>query len=79
LLAQDDAQTTALYAAAKARVPIQMMLQLGQCQGQMMGIYMPKVVPELPMYNDSEPRLEWEFQNNLAQGLSNDEIYIAFA
>jgi hypothetical protein len=79
LLAQDDAQTTALYAAAKARVPMPMMLQLGQCQGQTMGIYMPQVVPELPMYTDSEPRLEWEFQNNLAQGLSNDEIYIAFA
>jgi hypothetical protein len=79
LLVQDDAQTTALYAAAKARVPMPMMLQLGQSQGQMMGIYMPKVVPELPMYNDSEPRLQWEFQNNLAQGLSNDEIYISFA
>jgi hypothetical protein len=79
LLVQDDAQTTALYAAAKTRVPIPMMLQLGQRQAQMMGIYMPKVVPELPIYSDSEPRLEWEFQNNLAQGLSNDEIYIAFA
>ena len=45
----------------------------------MMGIYMPKVVPEIPIYSDSEPRLEWEFQNNLAQGLSNDEIFIAFA
>ncbi len=79
LLVQDDAQTTALYAAAKVRAPIPMMLQLGQRQGQTMGIYMPNVVPEIPIYSDLQPRLEWEFKNNLAQGLSNDEIFIAFA
>lgn len=79
LLAQDDAQTVALYAAAKERSPIPAQLQLGQQQGQLMGIYMPNVVPEIPVYNDSQPRLEWEFNNNLAQGMSNDEIFIAFA
>ncbi len=79
LLAQDDAQTVALYAAAKNRSPIPAQLQLGQQQGQLMGIYMPNVVPEIPIYNDSRPRLEWEFNNNLAQGVSNDEIFIAFA
>ena len=79
LLAQDDAQTVALYAAAKQRSPISAQLQLGQQQGQLMGIYMPKVMPEIPVYNDSQPRLEWEFNNNLAQGVSNDEIFIAFA
>ncbi len=79
LLAQDDAQTVALYAAAKQRSPIPALLQLGQQQRQLMGIYMPNVVPEIPVYNDSQPRLEWEFNNNLAQGVSNDEIFIAFA
>ena len=79
LLAQDDAQTVALYAASKQRTPLPAMLQLGQQQGQLMGIYMPQVVPEIPLYNDAKPRLEWEFNNNLAQGVSNDEIFIAFA
>ncbi len=79
LLAQDDAQTVALYAAAKQRNPIPALLQLGQQQGQLMGIYMPNVVPEIPVYNDTQPRLEWEFNNNLAQGVTNDEIFIAFA
>lgn len=79
ILAQDDAQTVALYAAAKERSPIAAQLQLGQQQGQLMGIYMPQVVPEIPVYNDSQPRLEWEFNNNLAQGVSNDEVFIAFA
>lgn len=79
LLAQDDAQTVALYIAAKQRVAIPMMLQLGQRTGQMMGVFMHSVVPEIPVYDDSESRLQWEFMNNRAQGVSNDEIVIAFA
>ena len=55
------------------------MLQLGQQQSQLMGIYLPTVIPEIPTYNDSEPRLEWQFNNNLAQGSTEDEIYVAFA
>ena len=38
LFAQDDAQTNGLYAAAKLRDTFPAMLQLGQKQGQMMGI-----------------------------------------
>jgi hypothetical protein len=55
------------------------MLQLGQQQGQLMGIYMPNVTPEMPDYVDSDLRLTWTFNNNLAQGTADDEIYIAFA
>ena len=79
LLAQDDAQTTALYAAAKQRTAISAMLQLGQQQGSLMGIYIPSVTPEIPAYNDSESRLVWDFHGNLAKGNNNDEIYVAFA
>lgn len=79
VFAQDDAQTIGLYAAAKERNLISAMLQLGQQQGQVMGIFLSSVTPEIPNYNDSETRLQWEFKSNLAQGVSNDEIYIAFA
>lgn len=79
LFAQDDAQTAALYAAAKSRTTISAMLQLGQQQGQVMGIYMSSVTPEIPNYDDSETRLQWTFKNNLAQGTAENEIYIAFA
>lgn len=79
LFAQDDAQTAALYAAAKTRTPIPAMLQLGQQQGQLMGILFNNIVPEIPDYNDSQSRLQWHFKNNLAQGTTDDEIYIAFA
>jgi hypothetical protein len=79
LFAQDDAQTESLYAAAKARNTVAAMLQLGQQQGQLMGIYLPNVTPEIPNFNDTQTRLQWEFKNNLAQGLVNDEFYLAFA
>jgi hypothetical protein len=79
LFAQDDAQTNALYAAAKLRDTFPAMLQLGQKQGQIMAVFLPAVSPEIPNFNDSETRLLWEFKNNVAQGASNDEAYVAFA
>ncbi len=79
LLAQDDAQTSALYAAAKERTAITAMLQLGQQQGQLMGIYLASVVPEIPAYDDTNTRLQWTFKDNLAYGVNDDELYIAFA
>lgn len=79
LFAQDDAQTIALYAAAKNRAPVTAMLQLGQQPEQLMAVYLPNVTPEIPNYNDSQTRLQWAFKNNFAQGTAEDEIYIAFA
>jgi len=79
MFAQDDADTAALYAAAKSRTPTSAMLQLGQGVRQLMGIFLPAIVPEIPAYNDADARLEWEFKNNVAQGYADDEIYIAFA
>ncbi|MGH9582570.1 MAG: hypothetical protein ACRD4O_06515, partial [Bryobacteraceae bacterium] len=79
VFAQDDAQTTGLYAAAKQRMPISGMLQLGQQQGQIMGVFLSSVIPEIPQYNDTETRLQWQFKNNLAQGTADDEVYFGFA
>ena len=63
----------------KERSLISAMLQLGQQQGEIMGIFFPQVTPEVPNYDDSETRLQWQFRNNLAQGTTDDEIFIAFA
>jgi hypothetical protein len=79
LFAQADVGTQSLYAAAKMRTPVSALLQLGKQQGEMMALYLPAVVPELPLYDDSEPYLLWEFRNSLAQGVADDEIYVAFA
>ena len=79
LFGQDDAQTHALYQAARQRSPISAMFQLGQQEGQLCGVYMKSIVPEVPEFDDRESRLQWRFSNCRAQGSSNDEITLAFA
>jgi hypothetical protein len=74
-----DEGTRALYQAARQRSPVPVMFQLGQQSGQLFGVYMKSVVPEVPEFQDGDRRLEWQFTNCRAQGTSNDEIYIAFA
>ncbi|MEO8660909.1 MAG: hypothetical protein ABI693_20730 [Bryobacteraceae bacterium] len=78
LYEQGANQTKELYQAARQRSPISVMLQLGEQPGQMMGIYLKSVVPEVPEYDDSERRLQWRFTDSRAQGTFNDEIMIAF-
>jgi hypothetical protein len=55
------------------------MFQLGQQQGQMMGVYLPQVMLEMPLYDDQESRLIWDFKTDVAQGTNNNEIFIALA
>ena len=68
-----------LYLSAKQRAPISVLLQLGQQQGRMMGIYLPSVTLEIPEYDDRETRLIWDFKANIAQGTNNDELFVALA
>lgn len=79
LLEQDDEATKGLYAAARNREPISVMLQLGELPGQLCGIYLPNVIPEVPEFDDRNPRVEWAFGLSQASGSSDDEISIAFA
>jgi hypothetical protein len=74
----DDAQTPALYQAARQRAPMSVMLQLGEQQGQLFGVYLKSVSLEVPSFDDSETRLQWRFQSCRAQGLVNDEVFVAF-
>ena len=53
LYSQDDSATQALYEAARQQSPISVMFQLGDAQGQMMGVYMRSVVPVVPEFDDS--------------------------
>ncbi len=78
LLADDQAATLGLYASARQRSPISVMLQLGEQDNQLFGVYLPEMVPEVPEFDDSATRLEWKFQNSRAQGTVNDELYVAF-
>ena len=78
LYQQNDAQTQALYQAARQESPVPVMLQLGQQSGQLTGIYLKGVVLETPDFDDSEVRQQWVFKSCRAQGISDDEISIAF-
>ncbi len=74
-----DSATPELYQAARQRSPISVMLQLGEANGQLCGVYMNSVIPELPEFEDDQRRLQWRFQKSRAQGTVNDEVVVAFA
>jgi hypothetical protein len=78
LFAMDDEQTTALYEASRQRSPIRALFQLGNTAGQLFGVYVKSLVPELPGFEDTEPRLAWKFSGCRAQGTGEDEIALAF-
>jgi len=78
LYQQDNAATQALYQAGRQKSPISVMIQLGQQQGQLFGIYMKSVIPEVPEFSDAETRQQWQFQNCRAQGSVDDELFVAF-
>ncbi len=78
LYSQDDAATEGLYQAARQQSPISVMLQLGNVSGQMMGVYLQSVVPDLPEFDDSTNRLQWKFRPSRAQGTVDNEIAVAF-
>ena len=75
---RDDDATKELYQAARQQSPISVMLQLGEADGQLMGIYLKSVVPEVPEFDDGENRLQWRFRASRAQGTVDDEISVAF-
>ena len=73
-----SAATRSLFAAAQAETPIQVMFQLGETAGQLLGVHMPAVVPELPKFDDTDRILRWRFENSRAQGTVDDEIAVGF-
>jgi hypothetical protein len=79
LYSMDSAATTELYEAARQGSPITVMFQLGQVDGQVVGVYLKSVVPEVPEFDDSDNRLQWKFRASRAQGTIDDEISVAFA
>jgi hypothetical protein len=76
---QDDSSTASLYQAARQRSPISVMLQLGEIQGQLFGLYLKSVMAEVPEFDDTETRQQWQFQTCRAEGSVDDEIFVAFA
>jgi hypothetical protein len=79
LYSQTDPYTQGLYQAARQQSPISVMFQLGELQGQLVGVYLSSVIPVVPEFDDSKNRLQWKFRSSRAQGTVNNEIAVAFA
>jgi hypothetical protein len=75
----DDITTMGLYQAARQQSPITVMFQLGEEDGQVMGVNLKSVIPEVPEFDDSLNRLQWRFRASRAHGTIDDEITVAFA
>ncbi|HTM48814.1 MAG TPA: hypothetical protein VL285_09050 [Bryobacteraceae bacterium] len=78
LYEQDDQATKELYQNARLQSPVEVMFQLGQKSGQLFGVRMTSVIPQVPDFDDSDGRLQWKFANSQAQGTLDDEITVAF-
>jgi hypothetical protein len=78
IYASDEAASKDLYQAARQRSPVHAMVQLGQQQGQLFGVYLKSVQLETPEFDDSETRLRWKFNGCRAQGSADDEMMVAF-
>ncbi|MEO7651385.1 MAG: phage tail tube protein [Bryobacteraceae bacterium] len=78
LYGDDEATSIGLYQAARQQSPIEMMFQLGQQSGQLFGVHLQSIVPEVPEFDDGESRLQWKFKGSRAQGTVDDEIVVAF-
>jgi hypothetical protein len=78
LYEQRNARTIGLYEAARSGSPISVMFQMGQQPGQLFGAYLKSVMPQVPEFDDSDPRLQWKFTQCRAQGTVDDEIVVAF-
>lgn len=76
--AMDDGPTAALYQAARQQSPVSVMFQLGQTAGQMMGVYLKSMIPDVPQFEDADTRLKWQFKDARAQGTVDDEMVVAF-
>jgi hypothetical protein len=78
LYGMDDAGTQSLYQAARQQSPVEVMFQLGVTQGQVMGVYLKSVVPEVPQFDDSTNLMQWKFAGSRARGTVDDEVVVAF-
>ena len=75
----DDAATAALYSAAMAHTPVTAFVQLGTVAGSMFGVYMSKLMPQVPANDPGQKQLVWKFSGSRAgDGTANAEIFVAF-
>lgn len=79
LYAAQDAAVNQLHVLSRSRLETDLTIQLGNQPGQLVGIYVPRFVPEIPELKDSDTRVAMSYPKSIAYGVSNDEVTVAFA
>lgn len=79
LYASENAAVSQLHALSRSRGETDLMIQLGDMPGELVGIYIPKFMPEIPELKDADTRVVMSYPSSVAFGVTNDEISIAFA
>jgi len=79
LYAGEDAAVEQLHTLSRQRQETDLTIQLGNQAGQLVGVYIPRFVPEIPELQDANTRVVMNYPGSIAYGVSNDEISIAFA
>lgn len=79
LYASTKEAVVGLHAMARQRQETDLSIQLGNKAGQLVGIHIPRFIPEIPEITDAESRVVMSYPGSLAYGVVNDEISIAFA
>ncbi|MGJ5817879.1 hypothetical protein [Paludibaculum fermentans] len=75
---QDQPVFEEIYQAARQRSPIPLMLQLGEQDGALCGVFLPSFVPAVPEFDGEDSRMRWRLKGSQALGSGEDEIYVAF-
>jgi len=68
----------ALYQAARQQSPVGVMFQLGQTAGQMVGVYLKSMIPDVPEFDDSGDTSAVALQKHAGAGTVDDEVVVAF-
>lgn len=79
LYASTKEAVVGLHAMARQREETGLSIQLGNKPGQLVGIHIPRFIPEIPEIADAESRVVMSYPGSLAYGVMNDELSIAFA
>jgi hypothetical protein len=79
LYASDHTAVSQLHALARSRGETDLSIQMGDTPGELVGIYIPRFMPEIPELKDADTHVVMSYPSSLVFGVTNDEISIAFA
>lgn len=79
LYCEDHELMLDLFRTARREQSLSIFFQLGQRAGELLGLYIPALHLDAPLFDESQPRLVWKFRNGQATGEADDEVFLAMA